>query len=115
MIEKIINIPKLKSEVVFWIGKNASENFDLIDQSQPHYLWFHVDNMPSCHVVACTDESWKRKEISYIIKQGALLCKIHSKYNSFKNLPIIYTKMENVTKTDVIGSVLLKQEKIILI
>ena len=54
-VEKSVFIPKINTEVQFIIGKNAQENFDIIDASLPHYLWFHIENAPSCHVIAKTD------------------------------------------------------------
>ena len=52
------------------------------------------------------DEKLDKKTIHKIIKQGALLCKQESRYKSTKNLAIIYTKLRNVHKTSIIGSVI---------
>ena len=53
-IEKTIFIPKVNEEVHFVIGKNAKENFEIIDHSKPNDLWFHIENAPSCHVIQQT-------------------------------------------------------------
>ena len=50
-----------------------------------------------------------------IAKQGAILCKKHSKYASYTNIPIVYTKIQNVKKTKILGSVITKDTKIIKI
>jgi predicted ribosome quality control (RQC) complex YloA/Tae2 family protein len=103
--------------IVYKIGSNAQDNFDIIDQSNPQDIWFHVEGRPSCHVVASVPDNMTmtmtKKEKHKLIKKGAELCKIHSKYKSEKNLKIVYTKVENITKTETLGSVLLSNEKII--
>jgi len=114
-IDKWIFIPKVGCDVLFRIGTSALVNFQIIDDADPHHIWFHVEGLPSCHVIAYTDESWNRKQLPYVVKQGAVLCKMHSKYTSSKKLPIIYTAIENVEKTNVAGSVHTTNEKKILI
>ena len=127
-------IPALKINLVYKVGSSAKNNFELIDQADPNDLWFHLHNESSCHVIACfkniqyttrDDElpnfydinfdDLEKKEKQQIIKQGALLCKQYSKLKSAKNVPIIYTKIEDVQKTDVVGSVLTSKGKIIVV
>ena len=49
----------------WWIGKGAEDD-----------LWFHAKDVSSCHVVCeVPDDIKKKKELMYIIKIGALLCK----------------------------------------
>jgi predicted ribosome quality control (RQC) complex YloA/Tae2 family protein len=127
-------IPSLKINLVYKVGSNAKNNFELIDQADPNDLWFHLHNEASCHVIACfkniqyttrDDELpncydinfdyLEKKEKQQIIKQGALICKQYSKLKSAKNVPIIYTKIEDVQKTDVVGSVLTTKGKIIVV
>jgi predicted ribosome quality control (RQC) complex YloA/Tae2 family protein len=118
MIIKEVFIPKLNLDITFVIGQNAAENFQIIDDSQPNDLWFHVTEFPSCHVIAKINDimdSINRKDIKYIVKQGAILCKQHSKYKSVKNLDINYTEISNVQKTSVVGSVITSNTKNITI
>lgn len=98
---------QLNRDIVYCIGTNAKDNFDVIDVSQPDDLWFHVKDLPSCHVVAkIPDDITDRKELQYIIKRGAIVCKQYSKYSSTQNLEIIYTRIKNVEKTAIPGSVI---------
>jgi len=108
-------VDAIKADVVFKIGGNAQENFDLIDAASPEDIWFHVDNLPSEHVIACipTDKEINRAQLAKIVKQGAVICKQYSKYASTKNLPIIYSKIENIEKQEKIGSVLAPSAKTI--
>jgi len=127
-------IPSLKINLVYKIGGNAKNNFEIIDQSDPHDMWFHLKDVSSCHVIACLrnirfttrdDElpnfydinfdTLDKKEKQQIITQGALLCKQYSKLKSAKNVNVIYTKIEDVYKTDVAGSVLTKNTKTVVV
>lgn len=117
-------IPSLKVNVIYKIGKNAENNFEIIDQSDKHDLWFHIKNTSSCHVIACLKnikfdryddelpnyydidfDSLDKKQKQQIVKQGALICKQFSKLKNQKNVDVIYTKIEDVHKTNVMGSV----------
>jgi predicted ribosome quality control (RQC) complex YloA/Tae2 family protein len=106
-----VYIPKLKSTIIYFIGTCASDNFEIIDNSNENDIWFHVNNRPSCHVIAQIplQLSIEKKNIKYIIKQGAVLCKQNSKYKCEKNVEIIFTKLKNIEKCEIIGSVNIRQ------
>jgi len=112
-MEKELFIPKLNQSVTFVIGRSAAENFEIIDDAEPHHLWFHVANLPSCHVIAKVEEQWKKKDLAPVIKQACVLCKSHSKYASVVKLPILYCKIQDVEKTNKLGSVITRNEKMI--
>jgi predicted ribosome quality control (RQC) complex YloA/Tae2 family protein len=103
--------------VEYFIGKNAKHNFELIDLAESHHIWFHVEGRPSCHVVAAIDQCsiQDRKALRQIIKRGAVLCKQRSKYASEKNLVITYARVSDVSKTDILGTVTVKNSKSITI
>jgi predicted ribosome quality control (RQC) complex YloA/Tae2 family protein len=107
MPEKTIYFPQIMGgiDVQYLIGKNAKDNFRIIDLAKPTDLWFHVEEKPSCHVIAIIPDGGSTKDLRYIIKQGAVLCKQHSRYASEKNLPIIFTTVDNVIKTKTPGMV----------
>jgi predicted ribosome quality control (RQC) complex YloA/Tae2 family protein len=112
MKTEIVFIQGLKREVTFYIGKSQSENFEVIDKGSQDDLWFHAKEISSCHVVCELPESLNKKEFSYIIKTGALLCKNNTnKLKGLSNVEIIYTKIENITKTKIPGCVLTQNEK----
>jgi len=127
-------IPSLKINVVYKIGGSAKNNFEIIDQSDPHDMWFHLKDISSCHVIACLKnirfttrddelpnfydinfDTLDKKEKQQIITQGALLCKQYSKLKSSKNVDVIYTKIEDVYKTNVVGSVLTRNAKTVVV
>jgi predicted ribosome quality control (RQC) complex YloA/Tae2 family protein len=112
MKREIVFIQGLKREITFYIGKNQSENFEVIDKGSPDDLWFHANVVSSCHVVCELPDNLNKKELSYIIKAGALLCKNNTnKLKGLSNIEIIYTKIENITKTKVPGCVLTENTK----
>ena len=93
-------------EIKFVLGKNSTENFQLIDMAKEeneNYWWFHLDNMPSGHCVIYSENPNKNQ-----IKMAGLFVKENSKAKYFKKVPIIYTQLKNVKKTKTIGEVILK-------
>jgi predicted ribosome quality control (RQC) complex YloA/Tae2 family protein len=127
-------IPSLKINVVYKIGKDAQNNFELIDKAHQNDIWFHLKDVSSCHVIACLKniqyttrddelpnfydinfDTLDKKEKQQIITQGALLCKQYSKLKSAKNVNIVYAKIEDVYKTDVPGSVFTYKSKVIVV
>ena len=121
--------------IEYIIGQNSSENFKIIDDANNdaisdaisdaqsdaisdaisdannNYMWFHIDGYPSCHVICSIPNNLLKKDLLKVIKRGALCCKEHSKYKSEKSVSVIYTYLKNVTKTDVIGSVITTNTK----
>lgn len=109
--------------IEYIIGQNASENFKIIDDAMNdqqddakndannNYMWFHIDGYPSCHVLCNIPNNLSKKDFLKVIKRGALCCKEHSKYKSEKSVSVIYTYLKNVTKTDVIGTVITSNTK----
>ena len=114
MKNEVIYLKNINRDITYLIGTNAQDNFDVIDSSDPDDIWFHVKDLPSCHVVAkIPDDITDRKEILSIAKRGALLCKQYSKYASTQNLEIIYTRIINVEKTKVPGRVYTTETKVV--
>ena len=101
-----IFIPSAKETLDFRVGKNAAGNFALIDASDPDDYWFHVDGHPSCHVsVSLGDLDLSKKAKHAVLVQGAVLCKSRSKLKGEKRVTIVYAKIADIQKTDVVGSV----------
>lgn len=127
-------IPSLKLSVIYKIGIDAKNNFEIIDDADKDDIWFHLKNESSCHVIACLKnityttlddnmpncydlcfDELEKKPKQQIIKQGALLCKQYSRLKSIKNVEIIYTEIENVEKTNIVGTVLTYKSKVIVV
>jgi predicted ribosome quality control (RQC) complex YloA/Tae2 family protein len=96
------------------IGENKHDNFNIIDDASCTDIWFHVNGLPSCHVILKTDE--KITSIPrQVIKRCAYLCKINSKAKTHNTCIINYTTINNVTKTEIIGQVEIKNYKTVTI
>jgi len=82
------------------IGKDAQDNWDIINESSPCDIWFHLNSFPSCHVIIrdCTPTQ-------ETIQMAAELCKEKSKYKHIKNIKVVYTTISNLELAEVIGSV----------
>ena len=115
MKTQAIHIPSLKATITYKIGQNAQDNFDIIDEADPEEFWFHVNNAPSAHILVTIPQEWDKKAQQYLIKKGAELAKQHSSSKSEKDVSIVYTKIKNVTKTDIIGQVHIINPKYIII
>ena len=116
MRSESVFIQGLNKEIIFHIGTNQAENFEVLDRGLENDLWFHANNEPSCHIVAILPEGIERGDIRYIVKQGALLCKVNTnKLKSRQNVEFMYTEVKNVEKTSVPGTVNVKNKKIITI
>ena len=112
---KTLYIPSILKNIDFLIGKNQQDNFNIIDKASKNDIWFHIHEKSSAHVIAIIPENLDKKQIYYIIKQGAIICKQISKYKNQKDIKIIYTNVNNIKKTNIIGSVILDNYKIIQI
>lgn len=88
------------------VGQSATENDTIIKEAKPTDLWFHLSNLPSCHVIV--ENSKKTPVTKQIIKYCASLCKQNTKYKKLKKIKVNYTEIRNVRLTDTPGRVILK-------
>jgi predicted ribosome quality control (RQC) complex YloA/Tae2 family protein len=95
------------------IGQNAQENWDLIDNSDNDDIWFHLDDMPSSHVVLKLNGLNIKDLPKQVIYKAAVACKKNSKAKSLNSVNVIYTFIKNVTKAETVGSVNTSNTKII--
>ena len=92
------------------IGKNAEDNWRLIDAAAETDIWFHIRDTSSCHVVLETSLS-VRSIPRQVIKRCAYLCKQVSKLPTCE---VIYTSIKNIQKAKYVGSVQLLEEPKVL-
>jgi hypothetical protein len=52
------------------IGENKKENWKILSEAKPNYLFFHLNKFPSCFVILQTDVSVKLN----IIRKCAQIC-----------------------------------------
>lgn len=97
------------------VGKNAKNNWELIDKASKEDIWFHLDDYPSCHVILSVDNNINKniKPHISVIKKCARLCKNGSKLKDTRKVSVIYTKIKNIKKGNEVGSVYSKNVKTI--
>ena len=116
MKTEVVEFPKIDEEVTYYIGTSAKDNFAVIDEGDDDDIWFHANNISSCHIIAYNLPQLTKKEKQKVIKRGAFICKQNtSKIKSLQNIEIIYTKVKNVSKTDILGTVNITNEKKIIV
>jgi len=89
------------------VGESAQDNWDIIEAADNSDIWFHVNDIPSCHVVLEADGMLLSKIHVAVLKYCAALCKAGSKRANFKAVTVIYTEIRNVRidKKGAVGSV----------
>jgi predicted ribosome quality control (RQC) complex YloA/Tae2 family protein len=115
---KIVNkfIASLNKDVEYHVGENEDDNFHIIDIASQDDIWFHIDGYSCGHIIAKIDGlKLDKKNLRQIITQGCLLCKEVSRYTHIKDIGILYTRIQNVAKTETIGKVTLAKANVRII
>ena len=81
------------------IGRNASENWNILDFSDPTDILFHLTCFPSPYVLLKTSEIPPMN----IILECAEICKRYSKYKKIYPLKVDYSLCSNILKGDNVG------------
>jgi predicted ribosome quality control (RQC) complex YloA/Tae2 family protein len=108
MKTQVVYLDNIKKEITYLIGENAADNFVVIDAADSKTdIWFHSKEGSSCHVIAkIPNQKFNKKELMTICKKGGLLCKLNTpKLKKQPRVEIIYTKIGNITKTNIDGLV----------
>lgn len=105
---------KSSLELTIFVGENAQDNWDIIDKANKFDIWFHLDDKPSCHVILQLPD--KQTQVTgQTLVHCASLCKQYSKHKNEKNIPVIYTEIQNLTKGKDVGSVTTKKTRKLIV
>jgi hypothetical protein len=111
MRTEIRKVAGFAEPLTFYIGTSAATNHAVLDAAKPADYWFHANTTSSAHVLAVVPDRTPRKQLKYIVKQGALLCKqATAKLAKEPNTPIMFIRAAHVQKTDVPGEVRIMSE-----
>jgi len=113
--ERIVD-NKTNKEMIYWIGENAQDNWDIIDKANQNDIWFHLADHPSTHIILRMDDIPFKKISKQTLIHCAVQCRMHSKFpiiSPKQKMRIIYTEIKNVSKGDKPGSVYTKKENYI--
>lgn len=83
----------------FCIGKNAVENTELVLRSSDMDVWFHINGMPSAHLVYYNPDG---HDLEYLRKKGviyrmAINLKKKTKYRKCNTIEVIYDYIKHIT------------------
>ena len=84
------------------IGSNQLENQLLIDEMDPDHSWFHIEDVPSAHLVIPISYLKLDSKTLYLI---ALELKKNSKYKKMNFITVIYTHRKSLKLTTTPGKV----------
>ena len=88
------------------LGQNARENTQLIVESNPNYIWIHLESFPSGHVVIqCEEPS------NDILTYAMNVCLEGTRQKNMKNVKASVTKVSNLILTDTLGEVTFKSNR----
>lgn len=113
LLEKVLNMVKketliiklntlngeIEKEYSILIGENAKENTELIKESDPDDLWFHLSTISSPHIIL----KCNLLDQEYIKQVASKIYKYKKKHNCDN---VIYTKVKNVKITSTPGLVI---------
>lgn len=114
---KKFNIECNGDTYVLTLGQNATENWNIIDNANTGDLWFHVDGIPSGHlIIECISKKMNEsKDYPYkLCIDAGKICKTQSKLKNEK-CKVVYTTIKNIKKGTDVGSVIIKNEKYITV
>ena len=96
-------------EYLIYIGKDKRENWSLIDAAEESDIWFHVKDVPSCHVILKCSSKLKDVPRAVLTRCG-ILCRQNSGKSNPKS-EIIYAPIKSVKKVQYEGSVIVTNSK----
>ena len=105
-----------ESNLLATLGNNAKENTQLVKDtnlSNPSYIWFHLDGVPSPHLVVHSEHLEKKHII-----QAATYVKNYSanRYRNLHKIKVNYIEVKFVKPTHTMGQVtLLKKPKTVTV
>jgi predicted ribosome quality control (RQC) complex YloA/Tae2 family protein len=110
----IETIESENKKTTFRLGKNQTENDELITDADPNDWWFHLDGHSSGHCIVEINvgDSLLGEDIGFACDLIKSNCKLK---NSNKKLKYVYTQIKNLTKTKIKGMVNVGNPKYILI
>lgn len=89
------------------IGKNKSQNWEIIKDADPEDTWFHVEGIPSGHVILEADAP------NDLIEVCARICKERSKAKEKNSkVSVVYTKVKNIRFGRHVGEVIIKDHNL---
>jgi predicted ribosome quality control (RQC) complex YloA/Tae2 family protein len=90
-------------EVKYIVGRNAADNWRIIEEADGYDLWVHLQDQPSCHVIIENTKELTKDHILY----GCNLCKEFSKITGRKTVRLSVLERRHIKKGKCVGEVTL--------
>ena len=87
-----------KVEII--VGKNAKDNWNILEDACEDDIWFHVKDESSAYVIIIND--FKNEITQNHMVKAALLCKEHSKLKNKNKVAINWLPVKDVKKGKVV-------------
>lgn len=101
----------IHNNINMYLGTNARENHQMIDNADNNDWWFHLDNYSSGHCIVTTDIL-----TNDLILEAGFFVKNNSKYKNNNKIKVIYLQIKDIQKSKTPGEViLLKKPKFIYV
>lgn len=92
----------IDNDTIYYIGRNAQDNWDLFDKMNDEFYWFHLNDFSGCHVYIESDNPSMSQ-----ITRALELTKEYSKIPYCQKVSICYTQKKFLKKGRDIGSVII--------
>ena len=92
----------IQKEYIILIGENAKDNTELVKESEPDDIWFHLEKESSPHIILKSNFTNEIFEQEYLKQVASKLYKFKIKHNCDN---VIYTRIKNVKTTKTPGLV----------
>lgn len=103
-------------DAVIHVGKNARDNWELLENASADDLWFHVTSESSAYVIVENNEKPDNEIEKLTIYKAAAICKSRSKLKNTKKVSISYLPIQYVKKGKCVGeAILLKKPEYICV
>jgi predicted ribosome quality control (RQC) complex YloA/Tae2 family protein len=100
---------KINQLLHFRCGKNAQDNWDIVESSKSNDVWFHLEHVSSCHVVLTLPEGIHYSDLA---KQTLIHCAVECKRRTKSNntsTSVIFSEIAYIVKGDSVGSVIVNR------
>lgn len=100
---------ELDNNIILYIGNNANENWVLLSNSKPWYIFLHLSSFPSCYGIINKDKDVSVDKLC--IYKSCKLVLDNTKYRNMKNVKVDITECDNIKKGNLVGEVIYKSNK----
>lgn len=89
------------NNIRYIVGKNASDNWRIIQEANPEHYWVHLNEIPSCHVII-ESENPTKEEFNFAFN----LCVKFTKKSHGMKVTYIRKKVKHLSLGTSVGEVI---------